>query len=129
MLALDASAAVELLLDTARGRRVASHVIGPDLVCPELLDVEVASALARLERAGSVTRQEADTLAARLASLPVHRVGHGPLLGGAWLLRDSVRVADAFYVACAQLLDAALLTCDARLARATVPGLSLIVVA
>lgn len=128
MLVLDASAAVELLLDTTRGRRVASHVVGPDLVCPELLDVEVASAAARLERTGSLTRDEADEVMSRLASLPAERIGHAPLLAGAWLLRDRVRLADGFYVACAQLVECALLTCDARLARAAVPGLSLVVV-
>lgn len=94
------------------------------MVSPELLDVEVASATARLERTGALAPQDADEILERLAQLPVERVPHRMLLAPAWGLRHHVRVADAFYVACAQLTSGALLTCDARLARAplgTVP--------
>lgn len=64
----------------------------------------------------------------RLASMPVRRLPHLPLLPVAWALSDQLRVADAFYVACAQRVSGALLTCDVRLAAAAVPGLSVIVV-
>lgn len=128
MLVLDASAAVELLLDTARGRRVAGHLVGPDVVCPELLDVEVASAAARLERTGTLVEDEAGEVLSRLAALPVERIPHGPLLAQAWRLRHRVRVADAFYLSCAMWAGAALLTCDARLARAPLLESSLVIV-
>lgn len=127
-LVLDASAAVELLLGTARGRRVADHLAGPDVLCPELLDVEVASATARLQRAGTLRREEADDVIARLALLPVERVPHALLLAPAWSLREGVRVADAFYVACAQITRSALLTCDARFARTPLGTVSVTVV-
>lgn len=45
-----------------------------------------------------------------------------------WQLRDQVRITDGYYVACAELLDAALLTCDARLARAPLTGVSILLV-
>lgn len=118
ILVLDASAAVEVLLNTARGRRVATHLEEPDVVSPELLDVEVASATARLERSGAIDRLVADQMLIRLGRLPVERISHRSLLGQAWELRDRVRIADGFYVACAHVVAGALLTCDVRLARA-----------
>jgi len=115
---LDASATVELLLRTARGDRVQPHLVGQDLVAPELLDAECLSAIARLERADQVTPAEADAAVHALSRMPVLRVSHLALAQGAWTHRHQVRVADGFYVACARLLDAPLLTCDARLAAA-----------
>jgi len=117
VLVLDASAAVELLLGTDRGRRVAAHLRDELVVSPELLDVEVASAAARLERQAVLDRAGADEVVELLAGLPVDRVPHELLLPRAWALRGSLRLADAFYVACAQACSAVLLTCDARLAR------------
>jgi predicted nucleic acid-binding protein len=128
MLALDASAAVDLLLRTPRGHRVAQHLRSDDVTAPELLDVEVCSAVARLQRAGAVTEHEADDAVRRLATMPVRRLAHLALLPAAWPLRGRVRVADAFYVACAQLTSGALLTCDARLAAAPLPGVAVTVV-
>jgi len=43
------------------------------------------------------------------------------LLSRTWELRNNVRTWDAFYVALAEVLDAPLLTGDARLAKA--PGI------
>ena len=53
MIVLDASAAVELLLGTPVGARVAGLIESDALLAPELLDVEVVSAVARLVRAAS----------------------------------------------------------------------------
>lgn len=41
------------------------------------------------------------------------------LLGRVWQLRENLSASDASYVALAEQLDSALLTCDGRLARAT----------
>jgi predicted nucleic acid-binding protein len=122
---LDASAAVERLPGTDRGRRVAVHLRDQSLVAPELLDVEVASARDLLERQAVMDRADADGVVRLLAQLPVDRVPHGLLLPRAWALRPSIRTADAFYVACAQLCAASLLTCDARLARTASPAASI----
>lgn len=54
--------------------------------------------------------------------MDLERHPHAALLGRAWALRANLTVYDAVYVALAEALDARLLTCDARLARA--PGLS-----
>lgn len=128
MLVLDASAAVDLLLQTRRGQSVSRHVQSADLAAPDLLDVEVSSAVARLERAGDLERQDAQLAIRRLSTMPVRRLPAVQLLSTAWSLRDRVRIAEAFYVACATITGGALLTCDARLAAAPLPGLSITLV-
>jgi len=128
MLVMDASGAVDLVARLPRGRGVQRRVAGQQLVAPELLDVEVLSALARFERAGDLAGTEADAAVSGFRRLPVERVSHRILVSDTWTLRHQLRTADAFYVACARLLDAPLLTTDARLARARVPGVSVVLV-
>jgi len=48
----------------------------------------------------------------------LQRHAHEPLLDRVWELRENLSVYDAVYVALAEALDAVLLTCDRRLARA-----------
>ena len=127
-LVVDAAAVVDVLLRTPRGELVASALARDDLAAPELLDVEVVSALARHVRGGQLDSHHALSAVEDLAGLPADRVAHALLLRDAWQLRDRIRVNDAFYVACAQLLDAPLLTTDARLARAPLPGVSVLLV-
>ncbi len=127
-LVLDASAAVELLLRTPRGAQVEAHLADQLVAIPDLLDVEVCSALARLERKGEVTGAEGDEAVRRLGRLPARRIGAGLLRDRAWAMRDRVRVADAFYVAAASVVSGALLTCDARLARASLTNVSITLV-
>ena len=127
MLVLDASAVVDLLLRNPRGLRVAQQ-LDDGLVAPELLDVEVTSALARLVRADRVSEPEARSALGRLVRLPARRVSAAPLGPRVWELRESLRIADAFYVACAAMLGLPLLTTDARLGAAAVPGVTVTVV-
>lgn len=128
MLVLDASAAVELLLSSQRGAAVERHLAGEQVVAPELLDVEVVSAFARLERAGQVDSGQGTRAVERLWSLPITRLPHTAVVRQAWSLRSRVRVQDAFYVAVAQLVSGSLLTCDTRLAGAGLTGVSVILV-
>lgn len=125
---LDASAAVELLLGTRAGARVGQELESDAVLAPELLDVEVVSAFARLVRSGAVTPAGAGARVGVLLRLPVRRIPHRPLTARAWDLRDRVRVSDAYYVACAEWAGASLLTTDARLGRAALPGLTVTVV-
>ena len=53
-----------------------------------------------------------------LLRFPVARYPHEPLLPRIWRLRDGSTAYDAAYVALAEVLDAPLVTCDQRLARA-----------
>jgi predicted nucleic acid-binding protein len=85
---------------------------------PQLVDVEVAQTLRRLEREGEL----AASALGELRALDLERHAHEPLLDRTWALRRNVTVHDAVCVALAEALDADLLTCDARLARA--PGIA-----
>lgn len=125
MQVLDASAAIDLLLRTSRGERVAERLASDsDVVAPELVYVEVLSAMHRLVRAGALGDTEAAELTSALVIMQLRTVSHARLLEAAWDLRDRLRIADAFYVACALLLDVPLLTTDARLSRVSLPGVT-----
>jgi predicted nucleic acid-binding protein len=127
VIVVDASAVVDALLGTARGRRVAAH-LDDALIAPDLLYVEVAWALARLLRAGSVEQREADHAIRGLVRMPVTSMSTSLLASRAWQLRERVRMTDAFYVACALAFGAPLLTTDARLGAAPLPGVTITVV-
>ncbi|MFD4422794.1 type II toxin-antitoxin system VapC family toxin [Agromyces sp. NPDC058484] len=120
MLVIDASAVVELLVGGRHADWVAGTVRDEVIVAPELIDVEIASALARLQRTGLLGPGAADAAIARFETLPIDRLGHAGLTAEAWALRDAVRIADAFYVAAANALDCLLITTDARLGRSGV---------
>ncbi len=100
MIVLDASAAIEVLLDTESGRRIEARVWGdarelPN--APHLLDVEVAQVMGRLVRA---RRLEADLARAMLFDLrdfDLVRHPHTDLLERALQLRDNVTAYDAVY--------------------------------
>jgi predicted nucleic acid-binding protein len=124
MIVLDASALVELLLGTAPGRAIAARIADPEVALnvPHLADVEVAQALRRYVREGELDVATAGAALVDLRALDVERHSHEPLLERVFALRDNLTAYDAVYVALAEALDAALLTCDGRLARA--PGMS-----
>ena len=122
MIVLDASAIVELLLDTTAGRRVAIVIDDPALAIhvPHLADVETISVLRRFAREHVIEDDEADSAIADLLALDLQRHSHEGLLERAWAMRQNVTAYDAVYIALAEALDATLVTCDRRLARA--PG-------
>ena len=121
---LDASAAVELLLNTPAGRRVSSRLDGETEVihAPHLIDIEVAQVLRRHVLHGLVTDARALRALDRWRDLDIERYRHTPLLDRVWQLRHNVSAYDAVYVALAEALSSPLVTGDARLARA--PGLN-----
>lgn len=122
MIVLDASALVELLLNTARGATIRGLVADPgqSLHVPHLADVEVVHALRHICRDGQMTGMRAVAAVDDLRALDLQRHSHEPLLGRVWALRANLSAYDAVYVALAEALDALLITCDGRLARA--PG-------
>lgn len=122
MIVLDASAAVELLLATARGASVAAVLVDPNetLAAPHLLDVEVAQVLRRLTALGALTPARAAAALSDLLLLDLTRYGHDVLLDRIWQLRTDLTAYDAAYVALAEATGAKLVTCDAKLAGA--PG-------
>ena len=120
MIILDASGGVELLLQTPAGQRIASRIQSQNesLHSPHLIDVEVAQLLRRLVREGNIPAQRADEAMDDLMDLRMTRYPHLALLPRVWELRHSLSAYDAVYVALAELLDAPLLTRDAKLAAA-----------
>ncbi len=122
MIVLDASAAVELLLGTPRGARVAAALTGRsvDLHVPAHFSLEVMSVLRRLAATGVVTPQRADGAVDDLAALPLVSHDPAPLIARTWSLRQNATPYDACYLALAEGLGAPLLTGDGRLARS--PG-------
>ena len=124
MIVLDASALVELLLNTATGRTIAARIADPALGVhvPHLADIEVAQALRRYAKDGELDAAEAAAALEDLRALDLQRHSHEPLLERVWELRHNLSAYDAVYVALAEVLDTVLLTCDGRLARA--PGVA-----
>lgn len=123
MIVADASIVVSALLsNSGAGARARERLRqDPDLHVPHLLDVEVTAALRRRVRLGQTGADTAVQVLEDLADLAAMRWDHGPLLPRVWELRENVTAYDACYVVLAEMLDAALVTSDLRLARA--PGL------
>ena len=116
---IDASAAVEYLLKTDIGLRVAEVLRGSKLLAPELLDAEVLSVLRHATLAKRLKERRAQQAIEDLRDWRVDRVRHRDLLAEAWSLRARVSAYDAFYVALAQSRRATLVTADGPLARAS----------
>lgn len=122
MIVLDSSSLVEVVLGLDHRDWVLARLEDDDVLAPPHQLLEVTSALARLERAGSVTPDVASAALDDAVALPQRVEPLSPaLVRRAYALRGSVRVADAFYVALAEREDAVLLTTDRRLARAGLP--------
>lgn len=118
MLVIDASVlTVALADDGPDGDHARRRIRGERLVAPELIDLEVTSAFRGHVRGGVLDRRRADLAMDDLASMPMRRVSHRPVLPRCWELRDNVTPYDAAYVALAEMLQVILLTGDGRLAR------------
>jgi predicted nucleic acid-binding protein len=120
LIVLDASAAVELVLQTARAERIAARALHPAerLHAPHLIDVEVAQVMRRMVQAKEITVARADVALSDFEGLVIERHAHRPLFRRVWGLRTSLSAYDAVYVALAEALAAPMLTCDEKLARA-----------
>ena len=122
MIVLDASAAVDWLLQTPAGQRIEKRIYtrNETLHAPHLLDLEVAQVMRRLARQEVVSARRADEAMRDLLDLRVTRYSHLVLLPRVWQLRHNFSAYDAAYIVLAEKLGAALLTRDSRLASA--PG-------
>ena len=115
---LDASGAVEFLLNTAAGRRLAVRLADEAEVVhvPHLIDLEIAQALRRYARHGTLDAQTGALALERWRSFDVQRYSHEPFLDRIWELRNNVSAYDAVYVSLAEALSAVLFTGDRKLA-------------
>jgi predicted nucleic acid-binding protein len=126
VIVLDASAAIDWLLQTTVGQQIDGRLYahGEALHAPHVLDVEVAQVLRRLVRESAVSAQRADQAIEDLLSLRITRYPHFVFLPHIWRLRHNFSAYDAAYIALAQNLGATLVTRDARLAAASGRSLS-----
>lgn len=121
MIVLDASAAVEWLLQTPAGQRIEERIFSrhQTLHTVHLLDVEFAQVLRRLVRERTITPRRADEAIQDLTALRIVRYAPVLLLPRIWRLRQNLSAYDASYVALAEELQAPLITRDRRLAAAS----------
>jgi predicted nucleic acid-binding protein len=121
VIVLDASAAVEVLLQSQVGAPLTGRLLAPEssLHAPYLLDLEVAQVLRRFVLRGEVQPLRAQQALEVLADFPIERYPHQILLPRIWALRENLTAYDAVYVALAEVLGATLLTRDARISRAS----------
>ena len=119
MIVVDASAILELLLQTDLGARVEARLVreAARWHAPALLDTEVLQGLRRLLRQGALDAARAGQAVGDLMDLELVRHGHVDLGPRIWELRSTHTAYDATYVALAEALDASLVTCDRPLSR------------
>jgi predicted nucleic acid-binding protein len=123
VIVVDASIVVVALVDRGPdGSLARARLAHGPAAAPSLLDVEVVSVLRKHTRAGRLDERGALDAVRDLHDLPVRRVHHQALLERMWRLRDNLTAYDATYVALAELLDAPLVTADAKLSRS--PGVA-----
>lgn len=122
MIVLDASAAVDWLLQTPAGLRIEERIYARQetLHSVHLLDVEFAQVLRRMAGDGTLTPRRAEEAIEDMAALRITRYAPALLLPRIWRLRQNSSAYDAAYVALAEELHAPPITRDRRIAAA--PG-------
>lgn len=120
MIVIDASAILEVLLNTPKAAPIARRIFAPGeaLHAPHLLDLEVTQVLRRYHLNGELEAERGAEAIEDLADLPLMRYGHELLLPRIWSLRQNATAYDAAYLALAEVLDAPLITKDGALATA-----------
>ena len=121
MIVVDASALLEVLLNTPSGSLVSRRLFAENetLHVPHLLDVEVAQVVRRYALSGQIDPARGLQALEDLTDFPMTRYPHDLFLHRMWELRHNVTAYDAVYIVLAEVLAAPLLTRDAGLASAT----------
>ncbi|PVE94082.1 type II toxin-antitoxin system VapC family toxin [Microbacterium sp. TPD7012] len=118
MIVVDASVVVDLLTTTGEPSRLHERLVTEHLIAPEILPIEVASALRGLNRGGILSDERLARAASDLPRLRVELYPSLPLVPRVLDLRHNLSAYDAAYVVLAEVTLSALLTLDQRLARA-----------
>ena len=121
MIVLDASAALELLLNTATGRLITREISSREatLHAPHLIDLEIIQVLRRYVLSTEIPETRAVVAINHWLQLDVTRYPHEPFLSNVWQYRNNLTAYDAAYIALAKVLNASLVTCDRALADIT----------
>jgi predicted nucleic acid-binding protein len=117
---IDASALLEYVLGERQADAVEAVLRTPNvrLHAPEIVDLEVLSAIRRLERAKQAPADRLEHALLDAGSLLIELHALRPYFDRVWTLRHQITVADSYYVGLAETLGAALLTTDGKLAAA-----------
>jgi predicted nucleic acid-binding protein len=126
MIVLDASVAIEWLLQTSKAVAIEARLFSEATPlrwhAPHLLDVEVAQVLRKQVATGAISDTRGREALQDVLDLPLVRYPHDFLLPRVWELRRNLTGYDAVYVALAEVLGCALVTCDAKIAGAPGPA-------
>ena len=118
MIVLDASAAVDWLLQTPHGLRIETRIYSQSesLHAPHILDLEITQVLRRLVRDGTISGNRGDEAVCDLLEMRITRYPHFLLVPRIWHYRNNLSAYDAAYITLAEKLQASLITRDGRLA-------------
>jgi predicted nucleic acid-binding protein len=112
----DASAVVEVLLNTPSGIKIRGHLAAEETIhAPHLLDLEVLQVLRRYARTSTINALRVGEALQDYADLRIRRYPHHFLASRIWELRHNFTAYDACYIALAEVLDALLITRDRAL--------------
>jgi predicted nucleic acid-binding protein len=117
-LVIDASALVELLLQSKKAKKIEQAIGDAELIAPDLVNLEVMQVLRKFELRGKLTRERASTAVSRLVESQISRFSTLALLEDAWSMHDNLTAYDACYVALAREHRCELLTTDIALSKA-----------
>jgi predicted nucleic acid-binding protein len=124
MIVLDASAAIEWLLQTPKAPAIQARMFSKTAEsrchAPHLLDVEVAQVLRKYVAKGVMSEARGQEALQDFLDLSLVRYPHDFLVPRMWELRRNLTAYDAVYVALSEALGVPLVTCDASIAGA--PG-------
>jgi predicted nucleic acid-binding protein len=120
VIVVDASVLANAIGDDGTAGNIARARLAADteVSAPDLVDVETVAVLRKRWLAGDIPTRRFRAAVIDLLALPVARVPAAALMMRAYELRANVTAYDASYIALAEGLNCALLTADARLARA-----------
>ena len=125
---IDASAGVEILTRTDRGKLLARRLEGDsELWIPELFYVEVLDVIRGQVSRGVLDENIANSAITDLGRWKLNRTAHRSFVEEIWKLRHNFSAYDSVYVLLARDLGAQLLTIDLRLMRAAIRHLGIVV--
>lgn len=118
-LVLDASVAIEVFSSPEPDPELRRRVLTGTAAAPELFDIEACNVLRKMVLRGRISASDASGVLQDIRDAPIDRIAHRHLVQRVWELRDNVTAYDASYVALAELIGVPLVTCDARIGRAS----------
>jgi predicted nucleic acid-binding protein len=118
MIVADASAVIEVLLNTAAGTGIARRLFATEetVHVPHILDLEVLQTLRKYVRTDLMDVLRAEQARQNYTDMPLSRYSHTVLMPRIWALRHNWTAYDAAYIALAEALAAPLITCDRGMA-------------